>query len=329
MGKMGKRKRAVAAVKKHCARIRRDLNLPIDLPRYRFPKGYVPWEELGPLIEGEILAGALEGKKRSPGATRLFGDSVSLWAFKHGPIYALDADLLEAFKLSDIGDDPSFFLDYHPPVPAFVLLFPQGAIARPEGGYIDWVVVNFWDADDPTSARAERWGLSADLDWFADNFAEKSKFRAIASWTGIDSEGSSFFSTRAFRRDGSFKPSPYLGEETDREWAYQFREIVLQTLLYLSISGEAEGEIAPQKPTRGGGFGSPKDAPLSPRWIGRGYKLREPSGRSSSGGKRTWHVPGFWRRGHWRSVPCGRGRLARKTVYIKPRYVDVEKSGKI
>lgn len=80
-------------------------------------------------------------------------------------------------------------------------------------------------------------------------------------------------------------------------------------------------------PTKGLGFSNKGKQPLPPTWIGKTFKYQrekqESSGSGSAGSARE-QIRSHWRRGHWHTVVCGKGRHDRRVQWFKPVYVTGE-----
>lgn len=298
----------------------RAIALPPDFapPKHRTPKGYIRWDGLAPLIQ-LFGAGAMAGAHPHDFQMQALGDLALLWLAQSGPVYSLDSSLCSAFKESSVGDSPEFLLDLRVPAPTLLLLFPQNSIPNALGhGFIDWAIVSFWDPDHPEYSSSPKWGGAPSIDWLPSKFADKSKYKMMIFWAGMDSAGGLFCSSRGIRRDGNFKPSIVRpGFENEESRVYQLREIVLQSLMAISFRPDLIEE-APTPRTRKG-FGKGGDGILAPRWIGRGYQIKRSGGEAPPPeSSRQWHIGSFWRRGHWRSQPYGKGRKLRRWQWIEP-----------
>jgi len=81
--------------------------------------------------------------------SRLNASRTSLWFVQDAPIYCLNTELLRAFEQSDVEQNSRLLADLRPPLPTFILLFPQNSITTPEGGVLDYCVVHLSDMDHP------------------------------------------------------------------------------------------------------------------------------------------------------------------------------------
>ncbi|MEB3884101.1 hypothetical protein [Lyngbya sp. CCY1209] len=326
---MTTRSELIRDIEAQLKRIRRgDSDLPaFDLPDYRIPRPYLKWRHLRALTEINLL-GQFIRQRYDRLEPQMLQASLSLWALQSGPVYCVDADLIEAFCQTSIADKGDLLSDLRAPVPSLLLLFPEGSIPTPDGGCVDFAAVNFWDADRPGFCSGSRWGVSADLDDCASMFASHADYRLMVTWAGMNSKTSAFASFRGIRRDGSYRPPVQIGTDAEFTWAMRFREIVLQSVMAIAFKPELISEEPAVSTGRGfGGGGADKgEAKLSPRWIGRGYQIKR-SGDVRPGereGAREWRVDSFWRRGHWRMQPHGEGRKLRKPIWIEPTLVRPE-----
>lgn len=110
--------------------------------------------------------------------------------------------------------------------------------------------------------------------------------------------------------------------EAEQKFTRTVDKLLLQTLLYLQLKPDAVSSTPPSSHQSGNGFRAKADPrqPLEPIWIGRDYKpqgIKHPQGSHASP---RLH----WRRGHWKRVPVGEGRVGRKWAWIEPTLVNAD-----
>lgn len=71
------------------------------------------------------------------------------------------------------------------------------------------------------------------------------------------------------------------------------------------------------------GFGRRKGKdPLPATWIGKTFRVQRESTLSEDGNTPRGSCRPHWRRGHWHTVVCGKGRKERKASWFRPVYVN-------
>jgi hypothetical protein len=62
--------------------------------------------------------------------------------------------------------------------------------------------------------------------------------------------------------------------------------------------------------------------PLPATWIGKTFKVQRESSSPNDGSTPRGTCRPHWRRGHWHTVVCGKGRKERKSSWFRPVYVN-------
>lgn len=104
------------------------------------------------------------------------------------------------------------------------------------------------------------------------------------------------------------------------EWTMRITRIAINSLLVHLYEPELiTVDRAPT--TRGLGFSGDKKQPLPVTWIGKTFK-RQGQKRDQISADPKSHVRSHWRRGHWHTVVCGKGRQERKVQWFRPVFVN-------
>lgn len=289
----------------------------LDLVRtsrlYRFPKGYIDWRSLS----GVVAFCLANYQKPAPDlASKLNAYRTALWFVQDAPVYCVSTKLLRAFEESDVEQKSELLADLKPPLPTFMLLFPQNAIRTPEGGNLDYAIVHLSEREYPERSHGIAFGFEVP-------YLQHEHTRNL-HWLAVDSKEVVWFSGCGLYEDGTvYQSDEQVGALcttlTDRAFLRTMRSVVLQCLLALTYVPElCESEptqqcalsVVPKK-------GHIKQVTRQPRWLGKEYNpSREsvpPRGSSST------PVRKHWRRGHWRRVVIGaRADNRRKWVWIQP-----------
>ena len=103
------------------------------------------------------------------------------------------------------------------------------------------------------------------------------------------------------------------------EWTLRITRIAINSLLVHLYEPELI-TVDKTTTTKGLGFSSGKKQPLPVTWIGKTFK-RESQKRELNQNPKS-HVRSHWRRGHWHTVVCGKGRQERRVQWFRPVFVN-------
>lgn len=285
---------------------------------YRIPKGYMHWDTLSAIVA--ISLASLDPSQPQPSdlASLLNINRLGLWFVQGAPLYCISTPLLRAFEQTDIHEKQSLLEDLNPPLATMLLLFPANSIKTPDGAPLDFAVVHLADKRWPQLSTGEACGFKVP---YLDHEHEIN-----VHWSGISADETCWFSGMGLKHDGTILTSDeQLGSSVctaeDRAFLAKMRSIILQCLLGLTYRPDLfENEPIPSS----GGAGrkhkpshQKERGPLYPRWIGKHYSKPIPAGVGSHASPRE-----HWRKGHWKRVAIGVGRIERRWVWIEPTFVS-------
>lgn len=104
------------------------------------------------------------------------------------------------------------------------------------------------------------------------------------------------------------------------EWTIQITRIAINSLLVHLYEPELITTDS-STTTKGLGFSSGKKQPLPVTWIGKTFK-RQSQKQEKPAQESKSHVRSHWRRGHWHTVVCGKGRQERRVQWFRPVFVN-------
>jgi hypothetical protein len=273
--------------------------------RYQMPKGFYRWDVLGGVA---ALTISQPLNKFPSHSAQIHAHAWRLWVRDDWPLYCLSTSLLRDFQATDVeGIQKIIPADWSPPLPGFLVALPENALASPDGAAIPYLLIHCASPDLPTSMRTEHQRQISCLfvDW------------KETVW----SVGFGLAEGRIETSNQQTGSSPI--DSVESRWLDSIKAIALQIVLSLEYlpelvespaseaAGNARNSLAKTRTnqTRKG---------RSPRWIGRQYQAVVPPAQTKGHASPQTH----WRRGHWRSQPCGTGRQERRVVWVRPTRVN-------
>lgn len=285
---------------------------------YQIPKGYLPWRVMAALVGVALGVAGKEDVQIEDPASFFNAMRSSLWFLSNSPIYCLSKDLLRAFERTDFDFSSSLLKDLNPPLPTFLLLFPQNSVISPDGYPLDHLIVHLADRDHPDWSEAKGYGYSVPY--------LRVKDQRNLHFSGVSAEGTCWFGGSDLDSEGILTVGDSeLGStpmtSLDAEFTNYLRSVVVQCLLALTYRPDLlDLPVDPVQRGKGRAVQTAraKERFLSPRWLGKDYKP------ASSGAARGTHASptAHWRRGHWRRAAVGaRSEGQRKWTWIDPTFV--------
>lgn len=299
-----------------------DLKLVRSIYPYKFPTGYIKWS----ILSAVVASGIIGNRNRNVHARRDLAGSLNchklaLWFTQHAPVYCLRENLLESLLNTDITDSAEILKDLEPTIPTFILLFPKDKIISPEGSAVEFCVIHLSKKNQPEYSQGKAYGVEVPY--------LKHDHPINMHWSAIENEGIGWYSGTGLTADGKIEFSNVsVGQskinQNDINFLAQMRSIVLQVFLLLQYEPDILKDVrADETPTpKVQGFQRQKTTEkfLYPRWIDEPVRKAR---KISSEARGTHASPvTHWRRGHWKTVPCGEGRADRKWVRIAPTMVN-------
>lgn len=283
---------------------------------YKIPQNYTSWQELSALI---AFVAPQFGNSIFDLATQFTSHRTALWIVQDAPIYCLDKNLFELFTQTDIGDESLIFSDLteHLPIHSLILLLPENTVRSPDGGYVDYLNIHCSSIDHPEWSVGEKYELKVPY--------LKHEHDVNIHYGTIDKKQTVWFSGWGINRsDGKIhQEDGDLGrdrsDEQDRLFLVRLRNIVMQSLMFLSFEQTEIDYVKYQETTSTQGFTritQPKEKCLYPRWL----RVQEKNSTTKINSGKSSHASPcpHWRRGHWRRSAVGEGRVDRKWNWIQP-----------
>lgn len=284
---------------------------------YKIPKNYTNWQALAALI---AFVAPQFGNSIFDLATQFTSHRAALWVVQDAPIYCLDKSLFELFIQTDVGDENLIFSDLiqHLPIHSLLLLLPENVVRSPDGGYVDYLNIHCSSIDHPEWSEGEKYGLKVPY--------LKHEHDVNIHYGTIDRRQTVWFSGWGINRsDGKiYQTDVDLGrdrsDEQDKLFLAGLRNIVMQSLMFLSFEQTKIDSVIYQETISTQGFGRAidhKEKYLYPRWLRLQQKI--PATKITCNSKSSHASPSpHWRRGHWRRSAVGEGRIDRKWNWIQP-----------
>ncbi|MEH2085984.1 hypothetical protein [Nostoc sp.] len=285
---------------------------------YKIPKSYIQWRELAALIS---MNAPVFNHHSLDLAQRFTAHRIALWVVQDAPIYCLDSQLLQQFQQTDVGDENLIFRDLISQIPlhSMMLLLPSKTVMSPEGGYVDFLNIHCSDIRHPEWSEGEKYGISPHF--------LKHEQDICFHFGCIDTKATLWFSGWGVNEDDGIihqQPISYGSAKVgtkDDSFVRQLRSLTMQCLMFLTFESSGNDDVTFKETINSTGFHplkEPKEKCLYPRWLRDQEKtptrhIRENTSHASP----TPH----WRRGHWRRVAVGRGRVHRRWNWIKPTFV--------
>lgn len=286
---------------------------------YHIPKGYMRWENLSAIVALSLACMKANKAPSNDLASWLNVARTALWFVQDAPLYCLSNQLLRSFDESDVHESPYLFADLRPPLPTFMVLFPQNSIRTPEGTPVDYCIVHLADREHPERSRGDGYGFKVP-------YLEHEHDRNL-HWSAIDQKETCWFSGMGLEADGTIRSSDeQVGgcaiSPAEADFLRRMRSLILQCLLTLTYRPDLlDDSPAEAQPASRKGQSSRERSQASvmhPRWLGKEYKRPASTGKGNHASPKE-----HWRRGHWRRVVVGARELnQRKWAWIEPTFVQ-------
>ncbi len=305
---------------------------------YRRIKGYIDYKEIAVKLANHLmcLEAGFELKGFSDSAWNAISHSAWI-AYENPvfPVFAITKELAEAFLRTDL---PAHVCSVKKTFDTALFLLPNVNLKTPDGYLIEWAFASHFLKGQTTATLPK-----SALDGFSDDVVRKleriespplevSRLRWVSE---VGNLATIYSSIMELPEDGD-KPVTgeivfggnidSLGKNTDAKTEQQFTttvdKLLLQTLLYLQLKPDSVSATAPSSHQSGSGFRGKADPHqrLEPIWIGRDYQPQVLGRSHGSHSSPRLH----WRRGHWKRVAFGEGRMERRWQWIEPTLVNAD-----
>lgn len=272
---------------------------------YKLPKEYSKWDE----FFEEITFFCDKSKKvdygRFANEVNPIIDSLSLNTILNTPVYCIRKQLVEEIKLTDVCDKSGILSDLRIAVPMLVLFVPENTVYSPtdkNDSTIKYIVIQHKEINDKTH-------------------------KSVICWTAMDSYKQFSIGARKIRHDGGYLKTNIVEnvdlqnkEEVESKF-FALQNLILQVLMLLQLYPEMTEHMAFSEVHETKGFAkiNHESQYRLPRWLGTD-KVKRIYERTDnhSGIAKCPHV----RSGHWRSQPHGKQNKERKTIWVRPVWVN-------
>ena len=288
---------------------------------YRFPKGYMNWEELSNLIAMQLASCGNENIVRQfaqledkAGYFNLH--RYSLWAVQKAPIYCISREVFEALLNTNINEE--IIRNLQISLPTMIILLPNGALSSTEGA-VDNIVIHASDLKHPEHSQGEGFGIKVKHTTHEQEIVIHSATvdTGSISWlTGFAIEDGKIVS------NGKNRLGILNVDDNDREFIETLKKIALMTYIIFQSNPEMIDEVSEKEIPKcvGKGFSpQPKQKYIRPRIIrvpkDKKGKAEGISREGSHASKRT-----HWRRSHYRTIETKDGLP--KLVYVRATIVN-------
>jgi hypothetical protein len=304
---------------------------------YKIPESYKQWNELTNSIASDLtlFSSKLTIDLQSLIDRTTYASSylTSLWMIKDAPMYCITKDILDSLLQTDINEVEKILPNLPIAIPTFLMLFPKQGLTTPSGDFIEYMVVHVVEKDKPYNS----FGTSRA---YPDIILKKPIFFSNLSvhCGAIDNHkpGYCWSANLILNPDGtiSYEKGGDVGfgelnmNLEDEEFTNTLRSLSLQILFLLAYEPELFADVGNLDLVQvsGRGFAKPSAADVVttryPRWLGKNYKLNIENSSQNIGGGTHRSPIGHWRKGHWKRVAIGKGRIERKLVWIRPLRVN-------
>ncbi len=304
--------------------------------RYKIPQNYKQWDKLTESIANDLTlfsSNSTVNFKLIDRITYTCSYLIALWAIKDAPIYCITKDIIDSLLRTDLDEVGKILSDLQIAIPTFLMLFPDQGLPTPSGDFIEYMVVHVAEKDKPYNS----FGTSRS---YPDIILENSIFFSDLSvhcgaidnhkpgycWNAnvnLNSDGTIFY-----EKGGDVGFGELNMNIEDEEFTNTLRSLSLQILFLLAYEPELFADVGDLDlgKTSGRGFAKPSAADVAltryPRWLGKNYQPNiEDSSQNIGGGTHRSPI-GHSRKGHWKRVAIGKGRIDRKLVWIRPVRVN-------
>ncbi len=262
---------------------------------------------------------------------------IALWFVQRAPMYCLTHELIEAFDQTDALHKPGVLCGWQPSLPTFLLAIPKGAIYAPDGASIDYLTISCSNINYP-EWNSGKW-KSISIQPF------KLSYPLYFQYSTVDTHETVWTSGTAVSENGDtliYDENSDIGRNTltpeDRVFIRRLRNLVINVLLTLEFLPSMVTDVDTKDLAAPKGFGESlrksKASNRFPRWLGKGFSINKSDSEEiveeqteieKAETKRTHSSPiTHWRRGHWRVLESGEGKLWKngKRIWIRPIYVN-------
>lgn len=272
---------------------------------YKLPKEYSKWED----FIDEMNFFCDKSKKTNYGKfsneINPIVDNLSMEKIQSTPVYCIRKQLLEEISLTDVCDKSGVLSDLKVAIPMITVFLPDGMVESPTNevhATVKYVIIQHKEINDKT-------------------------YKSAIYWTAMDSYRQFSIGARKIRHDGGYLRDNIVEnvgiqdkEEIERKF-FKLQNLILQSLMLLQIYPELSEEMAFCEAHESKGFAKINHESLYrlPRWLGvkKIKRIYENSG-NHSGVPKSPHV----RSGHWRLQPCGKQNKERKTIWVRPVWIN-------
>lgn len=264
------------------------------------------------------------------------GSEIATWvgaelARHRMPYYYVSEKLLEALLLTDLPETIRWpELDY--PLPAATFMLPEGMVKHPTEGSVYWISY----AMAPIGTYIRNPVFNRVMEMRADKPGITHTFLVLTStmeaplsplYHVVLNNDAPFVSMEAIEdamqglpnnpgSDGRYGPFDMKTDEIDD----RFNNLIASLVFRLILTWEAEPALVSKGGFTGKRLKTGREI-WTPNFIGRNYK-HETTTQGSEPGGGGWTVRPHWRRGHYRQQRYGVGLSQRKTLWIKPKFVN-------
>lgn len=279
--------------------------------RYRVPSGYRSSKRVAQRMASVLDAAPVIEGPRGDVTTKMSLEVVRKLVEYQVPTYWLGREFLEASIRTDLPNVDGSTL--HWPLPAMLFMLPQNVLLNPKGASVNFLGVALC-----ANQRLVCWTQVDELTGPPNYAISEFIYQKILSSIRVD------------RIHDEFEIYAYDENDPEAEQNFTTTLLVLGINLLLIMNAHPELIEMGQAP-RPRGFSRRNvvdmEAPWTPNWIGRHYRLRreqtartQEDGQQDSDNARTLRP--HWRRGHLKNQRYGTGLQQLKLVWIAPVFVN-------
>lgn len=288
-----------------------------DRCTYKLPKNYIGWEELEAMI-ALALTTCDEAIAKIDYAAFLHSHRMALWFIKDAPLYCLTPEFFDVLDNTDVLNRAELLKDWMPKLPSKLIAIPKGKFKSPEGGTIDYLIINCSSTEHLDWEGGEWNGHVA--------YPLTPIFDVQLQWLTCDRQETVWYSGVALKCgelihfDNNMGKSPM--SNADKNFLERTRNLMLNILLAVEFQPELIIPATNKDVEKSGTGFAVKPNYRLPRWLGKGYRIKQQSEQSIG----THASPRcHWRRGHWRQQACGVGRSDHRWVFIDPVLINSDR----
>jgi hypothetical protein len=300
--------------------------------RYKIPQKYKQWDKLTESIANDLTlfsSNSTVNFKLIDRITYTCSYLIALWAIKDAPIYCITKDIIDSLLRTDLDEVEKILSDLQIAIPTFLMLFPDQGLPTPSGDFIEYIVVHVVEKDKPYNSFGtsrsypeiilENSIFSSDLSVHCGAIDNHKPGYCWNANVNLNPDG-----TISYEKGGDVGFGKLNMNPEDEEFTNTLRSLSLQILFLLAYEPELFADIGDLDLVQvsGRGFAKPSAVDVAntryPRWLGKNY---QPNSQNIGGGTHRSPI-GHWRKGHWKRVAIGKGRIDRKLVWIRPLRVN-------